>query len=66
MDIQVRREFWKKFEMPPLFYNKPLPSRAVPQHMKDYLAHSKREPMYNQQKLVGVLSAQKILLYAPC
>ena len=60
------RELWSKFEeMPPLFYNKPVPSEAVPQHMKDYLAKSKRKPMYDQQKLVGALSAEKILLYAP-
>lgn len=54
IDIQVPREFWKKFEeMPPLFYNKPLPSRAVPQHMKEYLTHSKSKPMHNLQKLVA-------------
>ena len=39
VDIGVPRELWPKFEeMPPLFYNKPVPSEAVPQHMKDYLA----------------------------
>lgn len=31
--------------------------------MKDYLAHSKRKP--DQRKLVGALSAQKILLHLP-
>ena len=66
VDIEVPRELWSKFEeMPPLFYNKPVPSEAVPQHMKDYLAKSKRKPMYHQQKLVGALSAEKILMYAP-
>ena len=66
VDIEVPRELWPKFEeMPPLFYNKPFPSEAVPQHMKDYLVESKRKPMYDQQKLVGALSAEKILLYAP-
>ena len=30
-DIEVPRELWSKFEeMPPLFYNKPVPSEAVP------------------------------------
>ena len=66
VDIEVPRELWPKFEeMLLLFYNKPVPSEAVPQHMKDYLAKSKRKPMYEQQKLVGALSAEKILLYAP-
>lgn len=66
MDSEVPRELWEKFEeMPPLFYSKPVPSEAVPQHIKDYLVLSKRKPMYNQRKLVGVLSAQKIFLDAP-
>ena len=57
VDIEVPRELWPKFEeMPPLFYNKPVQSEAVPQHMKDYLVESRRKPMYNQQKLVGVFS----------
>ena len=63
VDIEVPRELWTKFEeMPPLFYNKPVPSKTVPQHMKDYLAHSKRKPMHDQRKQVGALSAQKIML----
>ena len=58
VDIEVPRELWPKFEeMPSLFYNKPVPSEAVPQHMKDYLAKSKRKLMYDQQKLVGALSS---------
>lgn len=66
MDSEVPRELWEKFEeMPPLFYNKPVPSEAVPQHIKDYLVHSKLKPMYNQRKLVAARSTQKILLYAP-
>ena len=66
VDIEVPRELWSKFEeMPPLFYNKPVSSEAVPQHMKDHLAKNKRKPMYDQQKLVGALSAEKILLYVP-
>ena len=62
VDIEVPRELWTKFEeMPPLFYHKPVPSKTIPQHMKDNLAHSKRKPMHDQLKLVGALSAQKIL-----
>ena len=52
-------------KMPPLFQNKPVPSETIPQHIKDYLAHSKRKPMHDQRKLVGSLSAQKILLNMP-
>ena len=36
VDIEVPKELWTKFEeMPPLFYDKPVPSKTVPQHMKD-------------------------------
>lgn len=60
------RELWPKFEeMPLLCYNTPIPSEAVPHHMKDYFACSKHRPMHDQQKLVGTLSAQKILWYVP-
>ena len=66
VDIEVPRELLEKFEeMPPLFYTKPVPSEAVPQHIKDYLAHSKLKPMHDQRRLVGALSAPKILMYSP-
>ena len=50
--------------MPPFFYNKQIPERAVPQHMLDHL---KRTGRYrgDGRKLVGVLSAEKRLLHAP-
>lgn len=36
VDSEVPRELWEIFEeMPPLFYNKPVPSEAVWQHIKD-------------------------------
>ena len=66
VDIKVPRELWSKFEeMPLLLYNKPVPSEAVPQQKKGYLAKSKCEPMYEHQKLISALSAEKILLFAP-
>ena len=40
-----------------------VPSESIPQHMKDYLANSKRKP--DERELVGSLSAQKILLHVP-
>lgn len=33
--------------------------------MKDYLAHGKRKPMHHQRKLLGSLSAKKMLLNVP-
>ena len=47
-------------EMRPLFYNEP-----VLQHMKEYLAQQQQQAHAQQKKLVGALSAQKIVLYAP-
>ena len=47
-------------EMRPLFYNEP-----VLQHMKEYLAQQQQQAHAQQKKLVGALSAQKMVLYAP-
>ena len=66
VDIEVPEELWPDFEeFPPLFINRGVPDNAVPQHMHDYLQHSGRKRFPEQQKLLGVLSAKKILLYAP-
>ena len=66
MDIEVPEELWPEFEeFPPLFINRSVPDTLVPQHMHDYLQHSGRKRFPEQQKLLGVLSAKKILLYAP-
>ena len=66
VDIEVPEELWPEFEeFPPLFINRSVPDNAVPQHMHDYLQHSGRKRFPEQQKLLGVLSAKKILLYAP-
>ena len=66
VDIKVPRELWPEFEeFPPLFVNRSVPNNAVPQHMHDYLQHSRRKRFPEQLKLLGVLSAKKILLYAP-
>lgn len=51
--------------MLPLFYNKPIPSEVVLQHMTDNVACSRCKPTHDQQKLVGTLSAHEILLYTP-
>ena len=66
VDIEVPEELWPKFEeFPPLFVNRGVPDSAVPNHMHDYLKQSRRKRFPEQPKLLGVLSAKKILLYAP-
>ena len=66
VDIEVPRELWPEFEeFPPLFINRSVPDSAVPQHMHDYPKNSGRKRFPEQPKLLGVLSAKKILLYAP-
>ena len=65
VDIEIPKTLWPKFEeMCPFFYNKEVPVEAVPQHMLDYLKRTKRN-RGDGKKLVGALSAKKILLYAP-
>ena len=51
-------------EMYPFFYNKRVPAEAVPKHMEDYLARTGRQ-RGDGRKLVGALSAQRMLVYAP-
>ena len=66
VDIEVPEELWPEFEeFPPLFINRGVPDSAVPQHMHDYLKQSGRKRFPEQKKLLGVMSAKKILLYAP-
>ena len=66
VDIEVPEELWPEFEeFPPLFINRSVPDEAVPQHMHNYLKNSGRKRFPDQKKLLGVMSAKKILLYAP-
>ena len=51
-------------EMCPFFYNKRVPAEAVPEHMKEYLARTGRQ-RGDGRKLVGALSAERMLVYAP-
>ena len=65
VDIEIPEHLHPKFEeMCPFFYNKEVPVEAVPQHMLEYLKRTKRN-RGSGKKLVGALSAKKILLYAP-
>ena len=68
VDIEVPRNLWHLFEeMPPLFYNKEVPEAAVPPQMLAYLQKTgrTRQTAADQKKVLGALSADKILLYAP-
>ena len=66
VDIEVPEELWPEFEeFPPLFVNRSIPDSTVPQHMHDYLQQSGRKRFPEQPKLLSVMSAKKILLYAP-
>ena len=66
VDIEVPRELWPEFEeFPPIFINRSVPDSAVPQYMHDYLKNSGRKRFPEQPKLLGVMSAKKVLLYAP-
>jgi len=65
VDIEIPEHLHQKFEeMYPFFYNKKVPVEAVPQQMLDYLKHTGRN-RGDGKKLVGALSAKKILLCAP-
>lgn len=67
VDIEVLRELWETFEeMPQLFYNNWVSSKAVPQHMKDYLARSKRNPctvnMCSQVSFLRTFSPKNLVI----
>jgi len=65
VDIEIPEHLRPKFEeMCPFFYNKEVPIEAVPQHMLDCLKRTGRK-RGDGRKLMGALSANKILLYAP-
>ena len=65
IDIEIPEPLRPKFEeMCPLFYNKKVPVEAVPQQMLDYLKRTGRNRR-DGKKLVGALSAGKLLVYAP-
>ena len=64
-DIEISEPLQSKFEeMSPFFHNKEVPVEAVPQRMLDYLNTTGRKRVAGK-KLVGALSAEKLLVYAP-
>ena len=64
VDIQIPKSLWVKFEEMPFFYNKQILEQAVPLHMKAFRDCTGRTQS-KSQKLVGALSAEKMLVYAP-
>jgi len=64
VDIEIPEALWPKFEeMCPFFYKKEVPVEVVPHQMLDYLQRTRRAR--GDGKLVGALSAEKLLVYAP-
>ena len=68
VDIEVpdQSEARRRFsEFCPLFVISEVPENQIPQHMKDYQINTGRKKIKNNKKLLGVMKAEKILLYSP-
>ena len=66
VDIEVPDQLRDKFsEFCPLFVISEVPEEQIPQHMKDYQINTGRKKIKNNKKVLGVMKAEKILLYSP-
>ena len=66
VNIEVPEQLLDKFsEFSPLFILSEVPEGQIPQHMKDYKINTERKKIKNNKKLLGVMKAEKILLYSP-
>ena len=66
VEIEVPEQLRKHFsEFCPLFILDEVPEEQIPQHMKDYQINTGRKKFKNNKKLLGVMKAEKILLYSP-
>ena len=66
VDIEVPEQLLDKFsEFSPLFVLSVVPENQIPQHMQDYKINTGRKKIKNNKKLLGVMKAEKILLYSP-
>ena len=61
-DEQLQKHF---SEFSPLFVLSVVPEDQIPQHMQDYKINTGRKKIKNNKKLLGVMKAEKILLYSP-
>ena len=66
VDIEVPEQLLDKFsEFSPLFILSEVPEDQIPHHMQDYKINTGRKKIKNNKKLLGVMKAEKILLYSP-
>ena len=66
VDIEVPHQLQNHFsEFSPLFVISEVPEEQIPQHMKNYQINTGRKKIKNNKKLLGVMKAEKILLYSP-
>ena len=66
VDIEVPEQLREHFsEFSPLFVISEVPEYQILQHMKDYKINTGRKMIKNNKKLLGVMKAEKILLYSP-
>ena len=66
VDIEVPEQLRKHFsEFSPLFILSEVPEGQIPQHMHAYKINTGRKKIKNNKKLLGVMKAEKILLYSP-
>ena len=66
VDIEVPEQLREHFsEFSPLFVISEVPEYQIPQHMQDYKINTGRKMIKNNKKLLGVMKAEKILLYSP-
>ena len=66
VDIEVPEQLREHFsEFFPLFVISEVPEYQIPQHMQDYKINTGRKKIKNNKKLLGVMKAEKILLYSP-
>ena len=66
VDIEVPEQLREHFsEFSPLFVISEVPEDQIPQHMQDYKINTGRKKIKNIKKLLGVMKAEKILLYSP-
>ncbi|XP_057290938.1 uncharacterized protein LOC130613641 [Hydractinia symbiolongicarpus] len=66
VDIEVPKELHENFsEMSPLFVVKEIPLDQIPEHMHECMTATGRKRMPGTHKLLGLMKAEKILLYTP-
>ena len=66
VDIEVPEQLLDRFsEFSPLFILSEVCEDQIPQHKQDYKINTGRKKIKNNKKLLGVMKAEKILLYSP-